>query len=113
MARSKSCRDLRVEGRPDTLMPVRPSSEVRSESLSHDGETEVNQDQDVAMDSNTQTSGDSIPATARGDAADADGEDDADEEEEEEEEVEEARVAEGKKSPKDPTKKEKEEHELT
>ena len=94
------------ERRPGTLMPVRPSSELRGESLSHDGETEVSQGQDAAMGD------DSVLAATQSEAADTDGDDDA-EEEEVEGEVTEARVAIGRKAPKDPTKKEKEEHVLT
>ena len=84
-------------------MPVRPSSEQNSESLSHDGETAI------TTGSTAQAPGDSIPEETRRDVETDDGEEDA----EYDEAVLEARVAIGRKSPKDPTRKEREEHELT
>ena len=92
MARSEPCRDLQVGRRPDTLLLVRPSSEPRGRSLSHDGETEVSQGQDTTMGDAAQAPCHSIPVVASGEKADTDGDGEA-EEEKVEEEVDEARVA--------------------
>ena len=86
-------------------MPVSPSSEQKSESLSHDGETEVAKDQEITMGEEAQAPGHSIPAETRREVDSIDGGDKT----KDDEGVEEARVAIGKKSPKDPTKKEREE----
>ena len=90
MAKSESCRDLRVGRRPDTLMPVSPSREQISVSLSHDGEAAVSKDQEITMGDATQAPGQSVTAETR--RAVDDDDDDGDEEGEEiDEGVEEAR----------------------
>jgi hypothetical protein len=88
-----------------TLMPVRPSSEQSSESLSHDGETAITTGGVVISDDvGPAAPGDSTPEETRRDV-ESDGEDrDA----EDDDAVMEARVAIGRNSPKDPTRKERE-----
>ena len=98
MARREQYRDTHCVKELVTLMPVRPSSEQSSESLSHDGETAI------TMGATAQPPGGGIPGGSRREVGSDDdeggtGDDDA---------VVEARVARGKKSPKDPTRKEKE-----
>ena len=109
MARSVSCHDPLVGRSSDTLMPVSPSEEQISESLSHNGETEAVKDQEITTGRETQAPGESIPAETRSEMESIDGGGDTNGEEE----VKEARIAIGRKSPKDPTRKEREEHELT
>ena len=109
MARNATCRNPPVERSSDTLMLVSPSEEQRSESLSHNGKTEVVRDQGITRGRETQAPGESIPAETRSEVDSVDGGGDTNDEEE----VKEARIAIGRKSPKDPTRKEREEHELT
>ncbi len=93
-----------------TLMPVRPSSEQNSESLSHDGETPITTSSvAISGDAGLTAPGDSSPEETRREVESDDGGDDTGDDDD----VMEARVARGSKSPKDPTRKEKEEHELT
>ena len=68
MARNEQYRRTHNVEESVTLMPVRPSSEQSSESLSHDGETAI------TTGSIAQAPGDSIPEETRRDVETDDGE---------------------------------------
>ena len=89
LARNETRRNPPVERSSDTLMPVGPSEEQRSESLSHNGETEVVRDQWITRGRETQAPGERIPAETRSEIGCIDGGGDTNDEEE----VKEARIA--------------------
>ena len=94
VARREQYRRTREVEEPVTLMPVRPSSEQSSESLSHDGETAIATNSvAISGDAGPAAPGDNSPEETRRDV-ESDGEDrDA----EDGDAVMEARVAIGRK----------------
>ena len=77
MARNKPYRDPQVVRESVTLMPVSPNSEQGSESLSHDGETVANQDQEIIMGDGARAPGRGIPDETRREVDSDDGGDDS------------------------------------